>query len=249
MCLHLRGTASYAVQARFSRSDDHAEAREEDYPILFDLDQLRAAAADSVAYGRLLGQMLLGRAKVRLWLDRALAEAQRNEHPLRMRLCVERLDRELHALRWETLRDPEKDVSLLLHPNVLFSRYLGSFDMRPVRLRSRAQLRALVAVANPSGLGNWKPGGRALAPIDVAGELERARQGLHGVHVTGVGVDQPVTLDALLNRLRDDYDILYLVCHGALIKGEPALWLQDEHGAVNVTEGKELVDGLGGMPR
>jgi hypothetical protein len=247
--LHLRGTASYTVEARFPRPDDHAEARDEDYPVLFDFARLREAAADPAAYGRLLGQVLLGRPKVRSWLEGARQAAQQKEQPLRLRLCIERLDHELHALKWETLRDPETDRSLLLHEGLLFSRYLGSFDMRPLRLRSRTELRALVAVANPSNLADWRPGGRTLAPIDMAGELQRAREGLEGILLTELGTEQPVTLETILSRMCDEYDVLYLVCHGALIGGEAYLWLQDDQGGVKVTEGKELIDGLAGMPR
>ncbi len=152
-------------------------------------------------------------------------------------------------MRWETLRDPETDRSLLMDDNILFSRHLGSFDMRPVRLRSKTALRALVAVANPSDLAQRKPGGRTLAPIDVAGEVQRARQSLGSIAVTELAGQQPVTLDAILQHLRDDCDVLYLVCHGALVKDEPRLWLEDEQGATKVTAGKDLVDGLARLPR
>jgi hypothetical protein len=42
----------------------------------------------------------------------------------------------------------------------------------------------------------------------------------------------------------DQYDILYLVCHGALIKEEPWLWLEDEQGKVARTPGRDLVTHL-----
>ena len=126
---------------------------------------------------------------------------------------------------------------------------LGSFDMRPVRLRSKTALRALVAVANPSDLAQRKPGGRTLAPIDVAAELQRARESLGGIAVTELAGQQRVTLDAILQHLRDDYDVLYLVCHGALVDQEPRLWLEDEHGATKITAGKDLVDGLARLVR
>jgi len=102
----------------------------------------------------------------------------------------------------------------------------------------------LVAVANPSDLAQRKPGGRTLAPIDVAAELQRARESLGGIAVTELAGQPPVTLDAILQHLRDDFDVLYLVCHGALVDQEPRLWLEDEHGAMKITAGKDLVDGL-----
>src|SRR3712207_4098220 len=106
---------------------------------------------------------------------------------------------------------------------VLFSRYLSSYDWRPVQLRPRADLRALVVVANPADVARFQPGGRPLAPVDVPGELERARRGLGEIPATEV--TGPDTLNRLVGALRDEVDILYLVCHGALVQGEPRLWL------------------------
>src|SRR3712207_7889167 len=42
---------------------------------------------------------------------------------------------------------------------------------------------------------------------------------------------------------------LYLVCHGALVQGEPRLWLEDETGQVGVTAGTELVTRLAELSR
>ena len=125
---------------------------------------------------------------------------------------------------------------------ILFSRYLSSGDWRPVKLRPKGELRALVAVANPSDLAKYK-----LATVDVAGELERARAGLGDIPVTTLSADPqagPVTLNNLAARLRDGFDILYLVCHGALVRGEPRIWLEDDAGAAAVVSGTELVQRL-----
>ena len=76
--------------------------------------------------------------------------------------------------------------------------------MRPVRLRSKTELRALVAVANPSDLEQWKPGGQTLAPVDIDGELERVCESLDGVAVTKLAGERRVTLDAIVECLRED---------------------------------------------
>jgi hypothetical protein len=247
--LHRRDAASYAVQVRFRDPDQEAEQRAEAYPVRFDFEQLRELAVDPAAYGRQLGRNLLGQAEVRSCLDKARTVAQTSERRLRLRLCIDRWSLDLHGLRWETLRDPETDRSLLMDDNILFSRFLGSFDMRPVRLRSKTDLRALVAVANPSDLAQRKPGGRTLAAVDEAGELQRARDSLDGVAVTELAGEQHVTLDVILQHLRDDYDVFYLVCHGALIDDEPRLWLEDESGASKVIAGTDLIDGLARLVR
>ena len=60
--------------------------------------------------------------------------------------------------------------------------------------------------------------------------------------------DGPVSLDNILERLKAEpgleYDILYLVCHGALVKEEPRLWLEDENQDVSVVSGIELASRL-----
>jgi hypothetical protein len=244
-----RDTASYAVQLRFRAPDEEAEQRAEAYPVRFDFNRLQDAVLDAAAYGRLLGEALFADPEVRSLLRASVLAMRDGKLPLRLRLCFDRWSFKLHALRWETLRDPETGRSLLTDESILFSRHLGSGDMRPVRLRSRTAMRALVVVANPTDLAQYRPDGRALPPLDVAMELQRARAGLEGIAVTELAGEPRVTLAALLDKLREDYDILYLVCHGALIDREPRLWLEDETGRTKVTAGIDLVDGLARLVR
>jgi len=83
-----------------------------------------------------------------------------------------------------------------------------------------------------------------LAPVDVEGELQRVSESLEGISVTTLAGEQHATIDAIGQSLRDEYDIFYLVCHGAFIEEEPRLWLEDEQGHSKVTSGTELVDAL-----
>ena len=119
-----------------------------------------------------------------------------------------------------------------------------------MRLRSKTNLRVLVAIASPSKLETWKPNGRTLDSIDVQAELDRARKNLLGIAVTELAGAQHVTLDAIISHLRaTDFDVLYLVCHGALVNKEPTLWLEDENGCAKRTEGTKLAEGLKGLSR
>jgi hypothetical protein len=156
---------------------------------------------------------------------------------LRLRLLIGPSASELHSLRWETLRDPHSGAPLCTDENVLFSRYLSSLDWRPVRLRPRSDLSALVVIANPSNLASYQ-----LAPVDVAGELERARAGLGQIATSALPAENTrATLNNLLEALRDGQaDILYLACHGSLVKGEPWLWFEDDAGQVARVSGNEL---------
>jgi hypothetical protein len=245
--LHQRDTHSYAIALRFSRPDEETELLAEAFPVRFDHEKMRDCHQDIAAYGRLLGESLFAHPEVRTCLGKARALAQSKSQQLRLRLCIDRWSTVLHALNWETLRDPDTGRSLVMDDNVWFSRHLASFDMRPVRLRSRTDLRALVAVANPSDLDRYKPGGRRLAAVQV--KVEDIEQSLTPMVPAEFGPGEPVTLDAILKRLQDDYDVLYLVCHGALVEGEPRLWLQDDSGSACVVAATDMVDGLARLLR
>ena len=136
---------------------------------------------------------------------------------LRFRLLIGSNASELHRLHWEMLRDPQDGSPLCTDENLLFSRYLSSFDWRPVRLQAKGNLRALVVISNPADLAKNK-----LAPIDFDGELQRAKQALGDISVTALpepGSDEHATLDNIVAALRNqEYDILYMVMHGALVK-------------------------------
>jgi len=247
--LHCHDSGGYAIELRFSQPKSDADvrlARDNQPPVHFDLDRLRELVVDDAAYGRLLGESLLADAGLRAVFAQARSTAQTLELPLRLRLFVGPGASELHSLRWETLRDPHDGALLFTGEQILFSRYLSSLDWQPVGLRPKGALRALVVIANPAGLGEWQPDGRPLAAIDVNGELARAQQGLGDIPITPL-ISGSANLDEITARLRDGCDILYLVCHGALIEGEPHLWLEDEAGKVKVVAGAELVARLAEM--
>ncbi len=159
--------------------------------------------------------------------------------PLRVKLFIGPGAPELHSVRWETLREPQEGSSLFINENILFSRYLSSFDWRPVRLRPRAELRALVFIANPTDIADYH-----MAVLNVAEELDRAKSGLGDIPVTELVSEGKVTVKQLFTHLRDGYDILYLVAHGMLVDNEPWLWLEDETGKSDRVAGSELINHL-----
>ena len=243
--LHRHDASSYAVEFRFSQPESDADIRlGVGQPALaqFDLEALNAQAHDPAAYGQALSRSLFSDSALQVAFGQARASAQSLDVPIRLRLLVGPSAPELHRLHWETLRDPQDNSPLFTGENLLFSRYLSSLDWRPVRLRPRADLRALVVAANPENLGEYD-----LAPVDVAGEVSRARAGLGAIDTAALpegGSDQHATLSTLVERLREGFDILYLVCHGAFIRDESWLWLEDADGKVARTSGAELVTRL-----
>lgn len=241
--LHRRDASSYAVEFRFSQPDSEAVVsigRGHQAHVYFDLEELNELAYDPDAYGQKLTQFLFSDGEVKNAFLKARASVQALGAPMRLRLVIGPSIPNLHSLHWETIRDPESGNPLCTNENLVFSRYMSSLDWRPVRLRSKKDLLALVMVANPVGLSDYN-----LAEIDSDAEIERARQGLGQISVTVLPKQdgsQRSTLNNLINHLRDaDYDILYLVCHGGLVKGEPWLWLENDQGHVARISGNDLV--------
>lgn len=240
--LHRRDAGFYSVEFRYLQPGSEADIRlgqNEQALAQFDLEELDGLILDTPAYGQMLTQGLFADPALQTAFGQARASAAALNVPLRLRLLVGPSAPELHRLHWEALLDPQEKTPLCTREDVFFSRYLGSLDWRPVRLRPKGRLSALVLAANPADLGDY-----GLAPVDVAGEIARARQGLGAIPVTslpGTG-GQRASLKALIAALRDGaYDIVYLVCHGALIKDEPWLWLEDDAGQVERVCGTDLL--------
>jgi hypothetical protein len=248
--LHRHSTDAYSVEFRFSQPDSDADIRlAKGEPALaqFDLDKLSSQVYDPAAYGENLSQSLFADPAVQTAFAQAMTSAQSLDAAVRLRLLIGPSAPELHNLLWETLRDPRDKTPLCTNENILFSRYLSSLDWRPVRLRPQGDLTALVIVANPSDLGDYD-----LQAVDVDGELNRAKNSLGTIPVTilpSAKDERCASLENLINCLRDagdqdTYDIVYLICHGAFIKDQPWLWLEDENGKSARVSGNELVTRL-----
>jgi formylglycine-generating enzyme required for sulfatase activity len=144
----------------------------------------------------------------------------------------------LHALRWETLYDLDQRLALCADENLLFSRALSSASLETFQPPPAGRLRALVVIANPQA--------RALEPIDVAGELARARAGLAEMDLTVLASGGAATLEALLGGLHEGCDVLYLVAHG-LRKDPPLLFLENPDGSPDPVEADRLFERLRGV--
>jgi hypothetical protein len=248
--LHRQSASSYALEMRFNQPGSDADIRlskEEPALATFDLNQLNSLIYDPDAYGKALTQGLFADPAVKTAFAQVLSSAQSLNAPVRLRLLVGLNAHELLNLHWETLRDPQDGRPLTTSESLFFSRYLSSLDWRPVRLRPKGNLRALVFLANPANLSEYD-----LAEIDVAGESARAQAGLGNIPVSALpdgDNGKRATLENLISLLREGdskgpFDILYLVCHGAFVKDEPWLWLEDQDGNVARTSGEDLVTRL-----
>jgi hypothetical protein len=108
-----------------------------------------------------------------------------------------------------------------------------------------------VVIASPSDLTDDGP----LKPVDVPGELARAKEALADSFQEELYGDPKapgrVTLESIMSKLRDGYDVLYLVCHSRLnrndLRLEPQLYLEDEDGRTKGVPGTILVERLSNL--
>jgi hypothetical protein len=169
-----------------------------------------------------------------------------HHNALRVRLWLTPATPRLHGVLWERLQAPDTGTPLSTDEGVLISRFLSGGKPPPPKMRPRDRLRALVAIANPKGLDNQKE--RDLAPIAVEEELARAAASLKSIAIEKLVAPEPVSLENLTSKLRDGFDILYLVCHGALVNDEPLLWLENENGGIDRVSGEKLAARVRQLP-
>jgi hypothetical protein len=229
--IHRRDGQTYAIEMRLLPPGADVEVRADSGSMQLDLAALRGTVDDK-AYGTLLGSSLLNDDIVKTTFGSARKVADDNDVELRVRLMVGPTAPELHWLRWEAARD-EKGDTLFTGERLLFSRYVISSDWRP--LRPKADMRALAFVANPSDVDKY-----GLAPVDAPKLIAPIKAAL-GSALTVPTQGRRATLAALLAHLREGFDVLYLVCHGKLIKGEPRLWLESEDGTSDRVSGADFI--------
>lgn len=243
LSLHHAEAGLYSVEFRFNLPNSEADtglgqgsvvhaqidpSAEVYHPLVFDPKE----------YGKALSKALFADEILKTAYLQAHASAQAQDVPLRLRLWIGPSAPELNSLRWETLLSPVDDTPLTTNENLHFSRYLSSMDWRPVRLRPRGNLRALIAVASPTDLGKYK-----LAEVEVNAEIERARAALTDVSLAILPeIGKRASLKGIMEALRaNESDILYLVCHGLWSNGNPLLYLEGEDGSHEVVQGDEFV--------
>ena len=229
---------SYRVELRYTQPDSETDTRLNAPALVkFDRTALRALELQPDKYGAELGARLFGDANVKAMFAQSRASANTQRLDLRLRLIIDPTAAELHELRWETLRDPSDNASLATSERVVFTRYLAAQDFRPVKIKPQRDLRALVFISNPTNLADLEN----FAPIDAAGELERARKALDKLEIITLAEKELATLNTLIEKLRGDIDILYLVAHGAMGAEEPVIFLQNDTGKFDDVKASDLV--------
>lgn len=244
--LHRREADRYQVEVVYAAPESEVDEGLPPGKIVtaqFDRVALDTVKDDPAEYGKVLSSQLFADETLRVRFAEFRRDAAKARATLRLRLHIGPSAPELHDLLWETLCDPAGGQPLFLGEQIAFSRYLSSSDGRPVTLRAQGELKAVVAVANPNDLSK-----RNLAPVDVAGEQQRAAAGLGGaMQITNLAdpnTPGKVTLNAIIDALRAGCDIFYLACHGMLVDGEPWLFLENDDGSTARVAGNDLVQRL-----
>jgi len=239
LAIQRRDIENYSLELRFSQPGDNADVRllrDDLAAVRFPFSELLTLAPDPLAYGNALTASLFADPAVRQAFAEACAVAQSQGFALRIRLFLAQSALELHSLRWETLCHPEDNTPLLTRPDMLFSRYLSSRDWRPVRARSRGSLRALAVIANPHDLPAYQ-----LVPIEVETFRRQIAHTFGDVPLEQLTAAGEATLDNIVVRLLGGIDILYIVCHAALVNGETWLFLENARGEVERIASTTLV--------
>lgn len=247
----------YGAELRYADPLNPAGKGPERGVITINLEELQKKRLDPAGYGKLLKDGLLSDPKLSEYFNTVRALAQNASRDLRLRLFIDRNAQDLHSIRWETLADPKDESWLLARKDVLFSRFLSSESWERVNRRSKSALRLLAVVANPKDLedGGYELDGQELAPVQVDDEVKRLKDSLGSIQATVLAShpDKPgeASLAKMMERLNEGYDILYLVCHGGLLKQRQPpgayLWLEDVEGNADVVAATQLVERIKSM--
>lgn len=251
------GRGEFDVNLDFDDPADSGDRRDYgDTPVTVDPPALSQLVANEAAYGVELCKTLFASQKVADFYRRAREVGQRGGLAVHFRLLLDpEAPSSFHAVRWESLRDPDWETlqdpdlaRIAVRRNMLFSRFLNSDRWDVVSPPPKHDLKALVVVAGPSDVAEY--GDEPLAEVDVEGELERARAALG--HMEAIALPRDgfrATLPNTLAALEDGVDVLYLVCHGEIVNGRSRLYLVGEDGKADPAYGEELLDGLAGLTR
>ena len=254
---------NYWAEFRFAQADRSVEIAPERSPIDIDLTSLLRASRRPREYAQIITKAIFSPSSLGLFYRNTRAITQNAGASLRMRVQVDNSASELHGVRWELLLDPDGQTYIAKDQNLLFSRFLASPDWSETKPHPVIGARVLALIANPKELSESEglefydgPDTTIkLAPVDAVGESKRIDEVFTGCTITKLasiaGAAGPASLASLANSMLDDYDILYLVCHGALLPDDPMdenspkrsyLVLENESGSFERIEGERLVE-------
>lgn len=223
-----------------------------DRPLALDQEAL-AEQNHAADYGQLLTRQLFSDVTLReAWL-RAAATVEAMGVRLRVRLRIKPSpgSEPLHAIRWESLYDPQLQVRLSQSERISFSRSFPTDSLAPLEPLPVGRRKVLAALCDPLDHEQF-----GLPSLDTAGHSEHLLSAVSAFpfEVLRRTSDQDgVSLQRLMDRLRGGVGILYLVCHGRLVKlrsdapPTPMLYFESEDGLTTPVPGDRLIEQLKGL--
>jgi hypothetical protein len=176
-------------------------------------------------------------------LKTAWANARGQRPQRRIRLRIDEGAPELHQIPWELLRDSGDGgvaLDLAALESTPFSRYLAG-PWVPGSPILKRPVRVLIAVANPSNLGDF-----GLPAIDPDAEVKLLRDAVAGSStIELVKLEGPCTLEAIDAALRKGIHILHFVGHGTFVDGTCALFLSNAQNKVLPVKDADIAAMLG----
>ena len=223
-----------------------------DRPVPLDLEAL-AEKNHATEYGKLLTQQLFSDTALReAWL-RAAATVEATAVRLRIRLRMKPSpgSEPLHAIKWESLYDPQIQFRLTQSERISFSRSFPTDSLAPLESLPEKRRKVLAVLCDPVDHEQF-----ALPSLDTAKHGERivaAASAFPCEVLRRTSDNDGVSLRRLMERLRSGIGILYLVCHGRLVKlrsdqpPKSMLYFEREDGLTNPVEGDLFVEQLKGL--
>ncbi len=135
--------AGYRLELRFLQPGSQSEVDPAAGQVLIlalDPAEFKPLEENPTVYGQKLSERLFALEPVRTAFAQARAVSDASGQALRIRLQAAPEAREIHALHWEALYEPDGSASLFTSQKLFFSRYLSSADWRPVRLTPKHAL-------------------------------------------------------------------------------------------------------------
>ncbi|MEN4011885.1 MAG: CHAT domain-containing protein [Chloroflexota bacterium] len=213
-------------------------------PVRLRLNQthLLALNADPRGYGKLLGECIFDNEAIGEPYKETLAAVQARGEGVRVKLLIK--TPELDEIHWERLYHPIAGEWRPIGSTALtpFSRFIRPQQWdRPLPVTSRP-LSMLLIIASPQNL-------TSLFNLDPIPESERAwlKQILTGFSDLSVtclesgGALKP-TLNEIRAQLAAGQQFVHFLCHGAHSPAGSGLFLEDEHGQVDVVDQTRLVE-------
>lgn len=240
----------YSIEMRFRQSGRQIEVQlvyGAKLRILW--SDLLTASTSPVEYGHRLTAMFFTEPAVRLAWAKARSEARGTGGSLHIRLMLDVYNVDIHNIVWETLCDLESPVNqpLSLLENIIFTRVPFGDNLVQVLTREYTPIQTLVAIANPLDINRYNLPAVDLDIIEILNNCKAATDQV--IALARNQTSNAVTVQQITEHLREKANVLCLICHGILVKGEFYLCLEGEDGNVRWISGNAFVKRITNLSR